>query len=306
MKMQRLLTKALLLIPALLFSCGQAEPCPDTSNGGSAAAGPTGEGANVLATVNGVPITEEDVRLKLARDSHETEITPKRTRNVLESLVRQELVRQRAVELGLDGDPRYREKLRPVQAQLSAFEREQLGERFFLEEIVNKAEVSEADARRHFEKNADRFRTEFHVLQILYKGDRAQAEKDLADLRAGMTFEEVSRRRFPNLPESAGEPWDLGYLKWPQIPEAWRETIVKMKPGELSGLISGPRERFWIIKLIDERENASIKFETHRAAIVESLKAEAVEARRAMIEDELQRKAAIVYTGNKLSAQGED
>lgn len=305
MKMQSIVWKVLVLTPVLLVSCGQAEPCPETSNGGADAVS-TDEGANVLATVNGVPITEEDVRLKLARDSHEKEITPNRTRNVLEALVRQELVRQRALELGLDEDPRYREKLRPVQAQLSAFEREQLGEAFFLKEIVNKAEVGEADARRHFDKNADRYRTEFHVLQILYKGDRARAEKDLADLRAGMTFEEVSRRRFPNLPEAAGKPWDLGYLKWPQIPGPWRETILAMKPGELSDLISGPRERFWIIKLVDKRENAAIEFETHRAAIVESLKADAVEARRAMIEDELQRKAKVVYTGNKLSNKGEE
>jgi len=305
MKMRRLLTKVLVLAPLTLVACGQSAPCPDASESAGETAAAAEEGANVLATVNGAPITEEDLRLKLSRDSHETELTAVREKNVLEALVRQELIRQRAVELGLDDDPRYREKLRPVQAQLSAFERDQLGEEFFLKEIVNKAEVTEADARRRFEKNADRYRTEFHVLQILHKGDEAQAEKDLADLHNGATFEEVSRRRFPNLPKAAGEPWDLGYLKWPQIPEPWRETILGMKSGELSGLIRGPGDRIWIIRLVDKRQNASITFETHKAAIVESLKAEAVEARRAMIEDELQREAKVVYTGKKLT-QGEE
>jgi parvulin-like peptidyl-prolyl isomerase len=251
--------------------------------------------------VNGVPVTEEEVRLKLARDSHESEVTQKRVDNTLDAIIRQELIRQRAVELGLDADPQYRARLRPAQAQLSAFERDQLEEAFFLREVLKKAEVDETTARKHFEDNAGLYRTERHLWQILHKGDEARAAQDLRDIESGTPFEEVAARRFPNLPRSAGRPWDLGFLKWPQVPEPWREVVLELKPGEVSGLIRGPRERFWVIKLIDTRENPDLTFESHKAAIIESLKAEAVDALRAKTEHDLRQRAEVEYTGNALT-----
>ena len=64
----------------------------------------------VLATVNGVPITEYDVNLNLKRVVHGEVVTPEATQNVLQALVRNELVYQQSLELGLDNNPEYRQE----------------------------------------------------------------------------------------------------------------------------------------------------------------------------------------------------
>ena len=67
--------------------------------------------------------------------------------------------------------------------------------------------------------------TELHVWQIMRKGDRGAIEKDLADIKAGASFEEVARSKFPGLDENAKNPADHGYLSRRQIPEEWRDVV---------------------------------------------------------------------------------
>lgn len=72
------------------------------------------------------------------------------------------------MELGLDANPRYQEKLRRIEAQINAFKRKELSELFW-REIAARASVSEAEAKEYFAENAARIRTELHVWQILLR-----------------------------------------------------------------------------------------------------------------------------------------
>ncbi|HSD30108.1 MAG TPA: peptidyl-prolyl cis-trans isomerase [Vicinamibacteria bacterium] len=233
-----------------------------------AAAGASG----VVATVNGVALTDRDLehRAKGAAmagaPGHEAAAA-----NVLETLVRDELVAQKAVELGLDRDEEYRRKVRDLEAQLHAFQRQQLA--VLLRGYVQEhAAVTEAEARAWFEKNADSIRTKLHVLQILRKGDYAEIVRDREDVKAGTPFEEVAARRFPGLPASVRAPWDLGELHWSQLPPAWRGVVDRLEPGQVSNVIQGDGERYWVVKLAGKRVDPAISFETEKARIAELLR----------------------------------
>jgi parvulin-like peptidyl-prolyl isomerase len=257
----------------------------------------------VLAMVNGTPITEADVRLALSVGGHSKDIPSEHRKNVLGVIVRRELIRQRAVALRLDVNPTYQEKLRRMEARINAFKRQELSELFW-RETARKVEVSEAEAKKYFAENAARIRTDLHVWQILLRKE-GLAELALNDLQQGKPFEEVAGRRFPKMPKTARAPWDLGHLKWKQVPKSWRNVVYDMKKGEVSSVIRGPNNRFWIIKLIDKRENPDITLESIKPTIMEVLKNAKIEDLRAQIDRDLRAKATIVYSNRPVGSSEE-
>jgi len=247
---------------ATLFSCGEKrEAARKTDNDVQ---------GKVLATVNGVPITEEDVKRGLKRVVHGEKVHPEATRNILETLVRNELVYQQSLELGLDKNPEYRRKVNEVEAQLRTFKRQEMAT-LHREYIKSKAVVTDSEAREYFEKNSNRIQTKFHVWQIYYRGEEARIAEDYKDLKSGISFEKVASRRFPNLPKGMKAPWDLGYLYWSQIPPPWQGIIDRLEPGQVSDIIKGPNERFWVIKLVDKMVDPNITFDTEKGKMVEVL-----------------------------------
>jgi len=279
------------LLPSL--ACDR-NPSTSTANRAAGTRSQPGKSTeDVLVTVNGTPIGEADVRFALSSGGHNKEVPPGHIKNVLEVIIRRELIYQRAVGLGLDANASYQEKLRRMEAQINAFKRKELSELFW-REIGRRVEVSEAEANKYFAENAARIGTEVHVWQILRRKE-GLIEQVLNDLQHGTSFEEVARKLFPNLPKTAGEPWDLGYLRWKQVPKAWRNVVYDLKKGEVSGVIRGPNNRFWIIKLIDKREPPDITFESVKPTVMEILKNAKIEELREKTERDLRAKASIVY-----------
>jgi parvulin-like peptidyl-prolyl isomerase len=292
------------LLAATAASCGSAdkEPAGDRPPAESAAAAEVPDDA--LALVNGVPITVADVELaSTSKGAHDKGAAAPSRKNVLETVIRQELVRQRAVELGLDKDPQFRRKLSRMQAQLDMFQRGELGELFFRDEVRGKADIDAQEARKYFEEHEQRIRLELHVWQILIR-DEAGIEQAKAELDDGAPFEQVAAKQFPKLPEGKA-PWDLGYLKWKQVPEAWQDVIYDLEPGQVSDIISGPRNRFWIIKLIDRRENAELTFENVEQIIGTTLRSQKIEQLHEQAAKDLKDRAEIQYLEPKPSPHPE-
>ncbi|MDH5491225.1 MAG: peptidylprolyl isomerase, partial [Myxococcales bacterium] len=260
----------------------------------------------LLATVNGTPITETDVRIRmgtLGEEEAEVEegeapgepapIPPETLRGVLETLIREELTYQRAVELGLDAEPSYAEQVGVMEAQLRNFRRRQLGQAFFRQEIDARAEASDEEVRAYFEAHAEELRKERHILQLLLR-DREVIESAHGEIAGGAPFEAVAARQFAALPEGA-RPWDLGFLRWAQLPEPWKAIVASMSPGETSGVIEGPGGRYWIIHLVAERIDEEIDLESVREPLRNVLRGQALDARRQQVARELREAATIEY-----------
>jgi len=266
----------------LLASCGSDHGVPSSGEG-------------VLATVNGVPITEADVRLALTRSgAHGAEGAPKDNAAILENIIQQELANQRAVELQLDREPGYREELAKAEAQIRAFKRSRLSSAYFEHEIAKRAVVSDDEMREYIERNEVQLRTELHVWQILRR-DPDSIEQMRRDLSDGMPFEQVAAGAFPEMPNMDRKPWDLGYLKWSQIPDAWRDLIWGLQAGEISDVIRGPNNRFWIIKLVDKREDPKMTIEDAKPRIAKILMNQKQQELRERLRNELRETARIIY-----------
>lgn len=265
-----------LLLALLAFGCGQEVPAPLPAN-------------DALVTVNGAAITTYDVQAS----SPSAHGTPPSEDVVLDRLVLEELVTQRAVELGLDADPAYQQMVRELQARTHAVQREQLG-RLFDAHLVAQTTVTEDDARRYFDDHAAELQTEVHVWQMLYR-ERAPLEEAQVALDRGEAFEAVAAKRFEGMPPQDRDPWDLGYLRWNQIPDAWREVVYDLQPGQVSGIIEGPNKRFWLIRLVDRRVNSEISYEVVAPVLLERLQVDEVARAREEALRELREQAEIVY-----------
>lgn len=270
------------------------------SSGSTAAADghapPTQHAPGVLATVNGKRITSADVRLasQAPPGAHgQAEPAPAAAdRNVLETIIRDELIAQRAEALQLDRQTEYQTELATRQAQLETFRRARLAE-LYEQHVRRSTTVTDDDARRYFEANAARLRSEVHVWQILVR-EESRIQGAQHALAAGTSFDEVARSLYPAMP--AGEtPWDLGFLRWNMVPESWRSVVYAMSPGETSDVIRGPRNRFWIIRLVARREAPSVTFESSRPTLLQLLREERLQSTRATAGQELRRGARVQY-----------
>ncbi|MEZ4293359.1 MAG: peptidyl-prolyl cis-trans isomerase [Polyangiaceae bacterium] len=264
----------------------------------SAASAEVGARSNVVARVNGAGITEADVSLRLQNDSHEAGGKGEgRRQAVLEQLVTREILAQRAVELGLDKDPKYQEGLMRLEAQLAAYRRQELSELLYQHEAGRRTAVSDAEARGYFEKNEERIRTRVHVMQILRRSESAIIEARSA-IERGKTFEEVAKEMFPGLPEGQ-RPWDLGFMAFYQVPGPWRETVYELKPGEKSGILRGPNERFWLIQLVETKRDEGLTFESVKEQVIADMRASGAIASREAVEKELRGKAKVEIVGGE-------
>lgn len=250
-------------LAAALFSCGEKREANRKADGDVQ--------GKILATVNGVPITEYDMRQILRRVPHGEKASSEPSQAVLETLVRNELVYQKSLELGLDKNKEYRKKLGEVEAQVREFQRQEMST-LYREYVRSKATVTDSEAQQYFNKNSKNIQTKFHVWQIYYKGGEADIAKAYKDVKGGTPFEKVAARRFPKLPKGMAAPWDLGYLHWSQIPPYWQGSIDRLEPGQVSDIIKGPGERFWVIKLVNKAVDPKITFATEKERIVEALK----------------------------------
>jgi hypothetical protein len=254
-------------------------------------------GKDVVAVVNGVSITDRDVRLRArSNDGHKEPRANEPSGNrrldgVLETVISEEMAAQKAKELGLDADPKYQEGLAQLEAQLAAYRRKGLSELFWERYVEKKAEPSDAEARAYFDKNEKLVRTQIHVKQILRKS-RAAIDEAKAQIDGGKAFEEVAQSQMPNLPPGV-TPWDLGYLAWYKVPEPWRSVVYDQQPGTMSQVIAGPNERYWLVLLVDKKVDTGLEFEAVKGPILADLKRQRVDAAREKAADELKAKAKI-------------
>lgn len=235
--------------------------------------------AGVVAVVNGVEITEADLAVAMtaaarAGDPHrgDTDAAPPVRAEVLDRLIDQELAAQRGAARGLDRDPQFAAELAARRAEVDAFRRQRLAEAL-AHTVRGEVAISDAELRSYYAEHLDQIQTVTHVAQILVR-DRAAIEAARRDLDAGAAFDQVAARQFPTVPTGT-RPWDLGELTWNQLPPAWSGIVDTLAVGATSPIIEGPRNRLWIVEVVDRRVDRSITFDAARPAIEAVLRAEA-------------------------------
>lgn len=247
----------------------------------------------VLAKVNGVPITEVDLAFKMSKTHGMANgQQPDRT---LDDVIREELLYQQGIKLGLDKDPGYQAQIDKLERQLANMKRIEMTRRVFNTQIASKVNITNEDVKSYYDKNESRITTDLHLGMLAF-GTREAADEVLKKIRAGASFESVAAAKAgpkdPRMPGSE-KPWDMGYTTWEQIPIDFVDAAYALKPGEVSGVVSMKDTGFYIFKLLEARKNPKADYNSMAGTIMNRLRDQRVMDEYKKFEEQLKRDAKI-------------
>ncbi len=269
------------VLAALLYGC----------TGKKESAGKPELASKILAKVNGTPITEEDLRFRLP-GAHGERKASGNQQKALDDVITEELLYQQGLKIGLDKDPGYRAQVAKLEHQLAIAKRAEMTRRVYNTQVAAKIEITNSDAKNYYDKKAHQIATELH-LGVISFNNKERAEEALGKIRAGAPFESIARSVMGSQVSAGREPWDLGFLSWDQIPVDFVDAVYRLKPGEVSDLVSSKRTGYQIFKLSAARKNPKADFTSLSGLIMNRLRDEKVIEAYAQYVEKLKREAKI-------------
>lgn len=253
----------------------------------------------VLMRVNDRPITLFDFNLQQLNAGMPKDFSEESQRQVLDALVRAELMYQKGLELGLDQDPGYRNAVALAEAKLAMVKRQEMQKRVYEREITQKVEISDEQAKEYYERHQTEITHEYHLGSLQFPEEK-EALAVLERIRNGESFEQVAdsvtaetRGIDPSDTENLRRQWDLGHVRWRQIPENIMAVIAKLKEGDVSEPIYHEGSGYIVLKLFEKREVPEADFPSLRAEIKEILRNAALKEREENFYKELKARARI-------------
>ncbi len=235
------------LCTAALFGC----------QGGSQTSGskPEKKEGQVLAEVNGGTVTTVDFNRELKNLPEYLKAmadTPQGRKEMLDTMVIRELILQQAAKDGLDKGPDIEEKMQDLKKRL-------IVEAYLKKKVEADAQVSDADLKKFYEQNKDKFKTgdQMKASHILVKTEK-EAKDILAQIKAGGNFEELAKKN--SIDSSAAKGGDLGWFGKGSMVPAFEKAALGLKEGQVSEVVKSDFG-YHIIKLTGKRQAGVRPFE---------------------------------------------
>jgi hypothetical protein len=228
------------------------------------------DGKAVLAKVNGTPITEEDIKISLSR-GHGRPAEVQAGREFLDEVIVEVLMYQQGLKLGLDREIGYKGFIAKKQNQVPRAQWREMKRRVINSQIAAKIDIHPQEARLYYEKNAERMATQLHLLYIKVKGKEA-ADEALKKIRGGESFESVARPLMGDAKVDGREAWDLGFVKWDQIPVDFFDAVYRLKPGEMSDVMGSQQAGFQIVKVMATKKVPRASFSAIQGTLMNRLR----------------------------------
>jgi len=204
-----------------------------------------------LAVINGEIITLENFEQfwELIPDSYKAQLNKE---DILEQLITQTLLIQKADELNLREDPEIAFQIKNAVDQI-------LIQSLLQKEIIEKTNLSDEDIEMYYEDNKDNYwqEEEIHALNILVES-RDQAEDIINKLNEGEEFSSLARDF--SISSSAAEGGDIGFITKGTLKAEIEEKLFILNPGEISEII--PIENgFHIFKVLEKKPSGYLELE---------------------------------------------
>jgi len=258
----------------LLAACNKGAPAPDTSASASPAEKP-------IATVNGTPISQGmfDYYVKNTAGKPTTELTPDQRSQLLDNLIRGEVVAQQAVKDGLDktGDT-------PSLLSLSRLQiLQQAGAQHYLAD----KKPSDADIKAEYDAQVSGMpKTQYHARHILVK-DQDSAQKIIEQLKKGAKFDELAKKE--SLDSSKEQGGDLGWFSPNNMVKPFADAVATLKKNEFTQTPVQSQYGWHVIQLLDTRDTPVPPYDQVKERV-----AQIVEQKKFKIyEDDLEKNAMI-------------
>ncbi len=216
---------------------------------------------NAVAVVNGVPITEDLLKLYAAVYKSTRPKAKASRRELLDNLINLVLLAQDAEQKGLDKRPE-------VQAQL-AFQRINILASADLRQLLQGRTFSEEELKKTYERLVSQAKAkgeekEYKARHILVE-TREEAEQVIKALEGGKDFAELAKEH--SIDPSAKKGGDLGWFTAKQVVKPFAEAVAKLKPGAYTKEPVKTRFGWHVILLEKERTLKPPTFEESKKSI---------------------------------------
>lgn len=274
----------------------------------------------VVARIDGQPITAEQYRFALDRDDREAEGLSPRTaealatsrRQLLQTLIDRQLATRAAAERGLSvADDEVERALLRLKADWpgDAFEKllaethltedrlrgqlrdELLVRAFFREEVFARVAITDPEVDEWLKANGSSLDRpdQVRAAQLVVKTEEA-ARALQEQLKKGAAFGELARRH--SLSPDGKLGGDLGFFGRGQMPPQFEEVCFSLPPGRVSDVVASPYG-FHLFKVTERRGAQALAPAARRAAAELALRREKESAAQTAAMEKLRSKAVI-------------
>jgi peptidyl-prolyl cis-trans isomerase C len=234
-----------------------------------------------VAMVNGVPLSRElyDFVAKSVAGKTATQLTEQQRSQLLDSLIRAEVVAQQAQKDGLDK--------KPETATAMAFQRLQLLDQAASENYLKDRKPTDAELKAEYDfQIAQMPKTQYKARHILVK-TKEEADKILEQLKHGAKFEDLAKAN--SIDNSKNNGGDLGWFNVSNMAKPFGDAVAALKKGETTSQPVQTEFGWHIIRLDDTRDNVPPPFDSVKDRISQLVQQKKLEAYR----DDLMKTAKI-------------
>ncbi|HEY4975639.1 MAG TPA: peptidylprolyl isomerase [Steroidobacteraceae bacterium] len=220
----------------LLAACSKGGPTADT----------TKPADKPVATVNGTPISRAmfEYYAKNTAGKPAAELTAEQRSQLLDNLIRGEIIAEEAVKQGLDKNVDTASLL-----QLSRLEiLQQAGATHYLED----KKPSDADLKAEYDAQvAGMPKMQYHARHILVASQDA-AQKIIDELKKGAKFEDLAKK--DSMDSSKEQGGELGWFTPTNMVKPFADAVVQLKKGEVTPTPVQSQYGWHVIQLEDTRD----------------------------------------------------
>ena len=256
--------------------------------------------AKTLVSVNGKPITQEEVDQELmqATQGRFNQVPKDRQaefrQQVLKQLIGKELIYDDAKKKGILNSAEYKAEYKKLEERM----KKELAIQVWQKKVLDSIKISDKELKDYYKKNIEEFKEKesVHARHILVKTED-EAKKIIAQLKS-LSGEKL-KEKFIELAkkESKGPSGvnggDLDYFAKGQMVPAFNDKVFSMKKGTITLNPVKTQFGYHIIYLEDKRPSITRSFNEVKAFIEQRLKMEKFKEVMKKKMDELQKKATI-------------
>lgn len=221
--------------------------------------------SKILATVGGMPITEDDVNEFLMNLGQRGQMynNPEGRKEILKQLIANRLMLLDAKRNLFEAEAEFKAQLSKMKDSLLAS--------YALEKVLRGVSVSDKDAKDYYEANKDKFVSEETVNASHILVDSEELAKELtAKIKAGeISFEDAAAQN-SSCPSKA-QGGNLGDFGRGQMVPEFDKAVFEMEVGAISDAPVKTQFGYHIIKLNSKREREQMPYEQIASDIKQSL-----------------------------------
>ncbi len=211
-----------MLLPALIASTTLLAGCVEQKSNNAGSSAPTVKKEDAVAVVNGHYISKqalEDLKNQIAQRAPGQSIPDKQ---LLEELIRRQIIVEKAIEEGLDKTPEFQAKMNEIRTSLLTQQ--------YLQDYLKKHPVTEDELKAEYEAMiGQQGGTEFKARHILVKS-KEEAEKIISQLDKGADFAELAKKNSTG--PSGPQGGDLGWFTADRMVKPFSDAVMALEDGK--------------------------------------------------------------------------